>query len=245
MNESEGDVTPGELNQLDEISRKLRGMNPSRLAQLTAARNVLAHAARTDADAERVLAEANRLLGGAAAPLTSAAAAMNQLCGALRNVEWRVAAQAHLALRHSLVPKTDDGITANRMPSEVRVAVPSDTQRLNGAYCGPVDDGIIIEARAHTDKVVVASSSEDELANYYVTTVPLDEFVPPADPKKAMRREFRKVLRMINRLITQFIRRLDSLSTIREFAVRFSPFLMTHGNHPPDVSTSLAFSFSA
>jgi hypothetical protein len=59
------------------------------------------------------------------------------------------------------------------------------------------------------------------------------------------RKEWLKVVRLLNRLIGQFIRSLDDSKSLRDFVVRLRPFHLLHGAHPPDVSTSLAFPFSA
>lgn len=59
------------------------------------------------------------------------------------------------------------------------------------------------------------------------------------------RKEWLKIVRLLNRLIGQFIRLLDDAKSLRDFVVRLRPFHLLHGAHPPDVSASLAFSFSA
>ena len=59
------------------------------------------------------------------------------------------------------------------------------------------------------------------------------------------RKEWREIVRLLNRLIGQFIRLLDDTKSLRDFVVRLRPFHLIHGAHPPDVSTSLGFSFPA
>lgn len=58
------------------------------------------------------------------------------------------------------------------------------------------------------------------------------------------RKEWRKIVRLLNRLIGQFIRLLDDTKSLRDFVVRLRPFHLIHGAHPPDVSASLLLSFS-
>lgn len=58
-------------------------------------------------------------------------------------------------------------------------------------------------------------------------------------------KQLRKIVRLLNRLIGQFIRLLDDTKSLTDFVVRLRPFHLIHGAHPPDVTASLSFSFSA
>lgn len=91
------------------------------------------------------------------------------------------------------------------------------------------------------DGVTCISAMVHEASEHAYFTSVFRSFKPTIDPKRKQRTEFRKLLRAISRLIAQFIRRLDGMTGASEFTVKFRPFHLIHGDHPPDLSASTEF----
>jgi len=246
-----------QLKVLEEMTGKLRGMSASQLSALRDARNVLVHAARADEEAGRAIAEASRLLAGVAMPRSSAGAATDLQLSGVTTYVAEVTAIADRTRRHfheslaafeqlSPTAPVDCGIAANVSMDTIVCSSPA--YRVVDALLLPAqaDEGVVFHAPAgNVDNIFITYRPDADHSKYFVTEVLRDSVAASLDPKKVLRRQFLKLVRIINRLIAQIIRRLDGLTSSSEFVEKFRPFQMTHGNHPPDASASPVFPLTA
>jgi hypothetical protein len=59
---------------------------------------------------------------------------------------------------------------------------------------------------------------------------------PPPDPVAEEQRLLRRMLRLLNKVITIVLRRASFDNTLRQLVLRQRAFFITHGNHPPRLS---------
>jgi hypothetical protein len=134
-----------------------------------------------------------------------------------------------------------DRIDAIRMArvATVRVLVRERLEELKQQVvvppCGAMSSTAFDNLRPITDsiQVITLESAEDRLA---FTTVEFRSFATIPDPIIEERRFLRRLLRLLNKIITIALRREAFDRALQRMVLRQRSFFITHGNHPPRLS---------